>query len=119
MSKLQDFQDLVNDLKDEELLVAAETLLREMGEIQNMQEKIEVLEEGLSHGNKAAFWFFAMGLDREQIDLATNTVIGRRRFLQDQLERAKVKYDIENPKLEESGEPVTKINDENELDSEE
>jgi hypothetical protein len=87
MSSLSEFQDLVNDIKDEELLNVAEGLLRDMIAIQDMKEKIEKLEEGLSEGKRAAFWFFAMGLDREQIDLATNAIIGKRRSLKDQAER--------------------------------
>lgn len=88
MSSLSEFQDLVNDIKDEDLLDVAEGLLRDMVAIQDMREKIEMLEESLSQGKRAAFWFFAMGLDREQIDLATNTVIGKRRSLKDQLHKA-------------------------------
>lgn len=84
MSSLSEFQDLVNDIKDEELLDVAEQLLRDMISIQDMKERIEKLEEGLSSGKRAAFWFFAMGLDREQIDLATNTIIGKRRSIKDQ-----------------------------------
>lgn len=89
MSSLSEFQDLVNDIKDEELLAVAEGLLRDIIAIQDMKEKIEKLEESLSEGNRAAFWFFAMGLDREQIGLATDAVIGRRRLIKDQQERKK------------------------------
>jgi hypothetical protein len=87
MSHLSEFQDLVNDIKDDELLDVAEGLLKDMILIQDMKERIEKLEEGLSEGRRAAFWFFAMSLDREQIDLATNTVIGRKRVLKDILDR--------------------------------
>jgi hypothetical protein len=83
MSTLNEFQELINDITDTELLSVAEGLLKDMIEIQNSKEKIEMLEDGLSAGDRAAFWFFAMGLNREQVDLATNTVIGRRRFLLD------------------------------------
>jgi hypothetical protein len=87
MSHLSEFQDLVNDIKDDELLDVAEGLLKDMILIQDMKERIEKLEEGLSEGRRAAFWFFAMSLDREQIDLATNTIIGRKRVLKDILDR--------------------------------
>jgi hypothetical protein len=83
MSSLNEFQELVVSINDDELLTVAEGLLRDMIAIQDMKEKIEKLEEGLSEGKRAAFWFFAMGLDREQIDLATNAVIGRRRSIRD------------------------------------
>jgi hypothetical protein len=87
MSSLSDFQDLVNSIRDEDLLVVAEGLLKDIIEIQDMKERIEKLEDGLSEGKRAAFWFFAMGLDREQIDLATNAVIGRKRILVDQAKK--------------------------------
>lgn len=93
MSSLSEFQELVNDIKDENLLSVAESLLKDMVEIQNMKERIETLEDGLSKGERAAFWWFAMGLDKEQVDLAANTVIGRKRFLHDQAEREKIKRD--------------------------
>lgn len=102
MSSLSDFQDLVNDIKDEELLNIAEGLLRDMIQIQDMKEKIEKLEEGLSNGKRAAFWFFAMSLDREQIDLATNTIIGKRRSLKDQEDKKS-----ESNSLSEKEEPLS------------
>lgn len=98
MSSLSEFQDLVNDIKDEELLNVAEGMLRDMIEIQDMKEKIERLEEGLSEGKRAAFWFFAMSLDREQIDLATNTIIGKRRAIKDTQDRNKATKEEKTPK---------------------
>lgn len=106
MSSLSEFQDLVNDIKDEELLNVAEGLLRDMIAIQDMKEKIEKLEESLSEGKRAAFWFFAMGLDREQIDLATNAIIGKRRSLKDQAERT---HKDDSKKVSESKEEALTI----------
>lgn len=100
MSQLSEFQDMVNEMNDDEVLEAAETLMKELGEIQNLKEKIEALEDGLTRGKKAIFYFFAAGLNQEQIDMATGTVIGRRRFLQDMAERKKIKEDVNNPKPE-------------------
>ena len=94
MGSLSEFQELVNDLKDEQLLDVAESLLKDMVEIQNMKEKIDMLEETLTKGDRAAFWWFAMGLDRDQVDLATNTVMGRKRFLKDQADRLKLKEEV-------------------------
>jgi len=95
MSELGDFQDLVNEITDTELLEVAEDLLKDMTSIENMKEKIEMLEGGLSKGDRAAFWFFAIGLDKDQVDLATNTIIGRRRFLTDKSDREKVNKEID------------------------
>lgn len=86
-STLDDFKDLVNDISDDMLLNVAEGLLKDMILIHDMKEKIDKLEDGLSDGDRAAFWFFAMGLDRDQIDLATNMVIGKRRSIKDNEER--------------------------------
>ena len=99
MSTLGEFQELVNDIKDPELLDVAESLLRDMIEIQNMRERIEMLDEGLSKGDRAAFWFFAIGLDKEQVGLATNTVIGRKRFLLDQEQRRKDREESEKEEV--------------------
>ncbi len=90
MSSLSEFQELVNGITDEELLDVAEGLLRDMVEIENMKERIREMEDKLSEGKRASFWFFTLGLDPEQVDLATNTVIGRKRFLKDQMERKKL-----------------------------
>lgn len=90
MSSLGEFQEIVNGIDDEELLGVAEELLREMIEIENMKEQIREREEKLSDGKRATFWFFTLGLDLEQIDLAAQTVIGRKRFLKDKMEREKL-----------------------------
>ncbi len=95
MSSLTEFQEMVNEIEDEELLEVAEGLLRDLVEIQNMREKIEMLEATLSKGKRASFWFFAMGLDQEQVSLATDTVIGRKRLFKDRAEKKKIKEEIE------------------------
>lgn len=107
MSSLSEFQDLVNDIKDEELLDVAEGLLRDMISIQDMKERIEKLEEGLSEGKRAAFWFFAMSLDREQIDLATNAIIGKRRSIKDSADREKSKTASAKASNNKGEEPLT------------
>lgn len=84
---MQEFKDMINSIDDLELLSSAEALLKDMCEIQNLKEKIQMLEDGLSKGKKAAFWLFAMDLDKEQIDFATAAVIGRRRFISDLQEK--------------------------------
>lgn len=89
MNSLREFTDMINEIDDVELIEVAEDLLRDMVTIEKLKEKIITLEDSLSSGKRAAFWFFAMSLDREQIDLATNTVIGRKRFLADKKSRAK------------------------------
>lgn len=89
MSSLSDFQDLVNGIEEPKMIEVAEELLRDMIKIEDMKERLEKLEDGLSEGDRAAFWFFAIGLEGEQIGIATNTVLGRKRVLADREERAK------------------------------
>jgi hypothetical protein len=91
MSKtsLKDFLDFVSKINDDELLEVAEGLLRDIVEIERKREQIEALEEGLSEGKRAVFWMEAMSLNRDEIDLATNKIIGRRRFIHDQEAREK------------------------------
>ena len=87
-SSLREFSELVNGITDPDILDVAEGLLRDMIAIEDMKERIEKLEESLSEGDRATFWFFAMDMDREQIDLAANKVIGRKRVLVDRERRA-------------------------------
>jgi len=100
-TSLNDFRDMINDINDEHLLEVAEGLLKDIITIENMKEKIEMLEDGLHKGDRAAFWFFAMGLDRDGVDIATNTVIGRRRFLKDKEDRENLKKDLDKEESEE------------------
>ena len=92
MSKtsLKEFLDFIVQIDDDELLEVAEGLLRDIVEIERMKEMIEKMEDSLSDGKRVVFWMEAMCLDRDEIDLATNKVIGRRRQLKDQEERRKL-----------------------------
>jgi hypothetical protein len=94
-TSLNEFREMINDINDEHLLEVAEGLLKDIITIENMKERIEMLEDGLHKGDRAAFWFFAMGLDREEVDVATNTVIGRRRFLKDKEDRENIQKEID------------------------
>jgi hypothetical protein len=102
MSKtLNEFRDLVNSITDDELLDAAETVLREMVQIQQMKELIKKLEDEITDGKKSTFWFFAASLDQEnEVDLATNTVIGRRRVLADKIKQKDLIKEMDASKLE-------------------
>ena len=103
MSKtsLNDFLEFVAQIDDDELLEVAEGLLRDIVEIERKKEQIETLEEGLSEGKRAVFWMEAMSLNREEIDLATNKIIGRRRFMHDQEANKKLlESDKEKEELE-------------------
>ena len=103
MSTLNEFQEMVNRITDEKLLEVADSLLKDIVEMHNCREKADMLEDGLTKGDRAAFWFFAMGIDKEQVSLAANTVIGRKRFLKEKDDRAKAAHEALNPtpKIEE------------------
>ena len=78
---LYDFKNWINELDDLELLDAGSVLFRDMIEIQNMKERIELMEDELYDDKKAAFAAFTLGLSGEQITLAAGTVKGRAVFL--------------------------------------
>jgi len=84
---LGDFTELVNKQTDSEMLEAAESLMNDLAAISNMKQKIELLEKDLHKGNKAAFYFFAMELDDDQVTLAAQTVKGRVRTLAEKAKR--------------------------------
>ena len=86
-TSLNDFLDFVSQIHDDDMLEIAEGMLLDIVEIERMKEMIEKLEDGLSEGKRAVFWMEAMGLGREEIDMATNKIKGRRRFLKDKIER--------------------------------
>jgi hypothetical protein len=69
------------------MLEIARDLLTEMADIQRLKEQIELREEGLTEGKRAAFYFFAQGLDPEELSHAANTANGRLRFIREQKER--------------------------------
>jgi len=96
MGKLEEMRDRLNRIKDPELLEVARELLSEMAEIQRLKEQIEMREESLVDGKRAAFYFFAMGLSPDELGHATNTAIGRIRFLREKAERE----DLGKPKEE-------------------
>jgi|SRR5690606_23888889 len=87
MSKLQKMRDRINNLKDPEMLEIARDLLTEMADVQRLKEQIELREEGFTEGKRAAFYFFAQGLDPEELSHAANTANGRLRFIREQKER--------------------------------
>lgn len=94
MASLKEFQELINEIDDTKLLSVAEDLLTDIVDIENMKERIEMLEDGLCKGDRVAFWFTAINLDRECVDLATNTVKGRRRVVMDKESAIKAERDL-------------------------
>ena len=110
MSKLTKMRDRINKLTDPEILEVAKDLLTEMAEIQRLKEQIELREEGLTEGKRAAFYFFAQGLDPDELSHAASTATGRLRFLKDKEERklakARLAGDITEEEEEEKKEKL-------------
>lgn len=86
-SNLEKMRERINNLKDLEMLEIARDLLTEMADIQRLKEQIELREEGLVQGKRAAFYYFAQGLNPEELSHAANTANGRLRFLREKKER--------------------------------
>lgn len=84
---LEKIREKINKIDDLELLEVAKELLSEMSEIYNLKQQIELREEKLTEGKKAAFYFYAASLDAEELAHATNTATGRLRFLREKAER--------------------------------
>jgi hypothetical protein len=102
MSKtsLKEFLEFVVQIDDDEMLEVAEGLLLDIVEIERKREQIEALESGLAEGKRAVFWMEAMSLDRDEIDIATNKIIGRRRMIHDQEAKAKLAEQSDEEELE-------------------
>lgn len=101
MSSLDKMRDRLNSINDPELLEVAKDLLVDMAEVQKLKQQIELREEGFSEGKRAAFYFFAMGLDPEELSHAANTASGRIRFLKEKREREAAQAGNPTPQNEE------------------
>ncbi len=102
MSKIQEFKDMINGIDDEELLDAAQQVLDDMCEIANLKEKVDMLQKNIMEGKRSVFWFFADALDSDEVSMAAETVIGRRRVMHDRAEKIRKKKEQEE--LEKSSE---------------
>lgn len=89
MSKLNEFRDMINSIDDLETLDSGYDVLSDLIKISSLKQKIKKLESGLSDGGKAMFYFFAMGLDEEEIPFAAEKIKGR-------ANRIRVKAEKEN-----------------------
>ena len=82
MPRLEDFREMINGVKDKEVLESGQTLLREMMEINALKKRLEGLESNLTQGGKAIFYFFAEELDEDELVFATERISGRIRRLE-------------------------------------
>jgi hypothetical protein len=77
MSRLDDFRAMIDGSDDKILLSSGQELLREMMEINALKEKLNGLEQGLTEGGKAALYFFAVGLDEDELTFAAERITGK------------------------------------------
>lgn len=87
MPKLDDFRDMIDNTSDEEVLQSGQTLLREMMRINALKEELSSLEDNLTNGGKAIFYFFAEELDEDELVFAAERVSGKLSRIQKKRER--------------------------------
>ena len=81
MSKLNEFKDMVGDIKDPKLLDSGRELLSELMELETLKYRISEIEKGLMEGGKAALYFFASELTDEELPFALENITGRAKFI--------------------------------------
>ena len=82
MPRLEDFREMIDGVKDSNVLESGQTLLREMIQINELRLRLEALESGLTDGGKAIFYFFAEELDEDEIVFAAERISVRLKRLQ-------------------------------------
>lgn len=102
MNSLDKMRDRINNLKDIEMVEIAQELLSEMAEIQRLKEQIELRESKLIEGKRAAFYFFAQGMNPEELAHAAGTANGRLRFLKERAEKEKSQSESDSEESSES-----------------
>lgn len=77
MSKLNKLRAIIDDVDNVETLEAGYELFHELIEIDSMRQKIKSAESGLTDGGKAMFYYFAMGLESEELPYIAEKIKGR------------------------------------------
>jgi len=77
MSKLDEFRTMIDKADDPKVLEAGQELLRDMINLVALKQKVAEIEEGLTDGGKAIFYFFAEELDEDEIVFAAERISGR------------------------------------------
>ena len=87
MNNLSEFRKIIDNVSSSEELLAAQSLLRDIMHINDMREKIEKLESELANGERAMFYFFASGLDPDEVIFAAEKVSGKLNRLRDKADK--------------------------------
>ena len=77
MNHLEDFREMINGIDDIDLLEEGLSMLRDMIEINEMKERLSQLESELTSGQRAIFYFFTEGLDKDEVPFAAERISGR------------------------------------------
>ena len=77
MSKLYEFRSMIDDINDKEVLEVARGLLRDMMKISSLKDSLRDLEDGLTKGDRAMFYFFAQTLTDEELAYGAERIGGR------------------------------------------
>ena len=77
MSKLNEFRNLIDQTNDAEILMAGQSLLRDMLRINKLKREVAELESGLTADGKAIFYFFAEELDEDEVLFAAERITGK------------------------------------------
>jgi len=77
MNKLDEFRTMIDKTDDQKVLESGQELLRDMINLSALRKKVTELEEGLTDGGKAIFYFFAEELDEDEIVFAAERISGR------------------------------------------
>jgi hypothetical protein len=77
VSKLDEFRTMIDKADDSKVLEAGQELLRDMINLSALRQKVVEIEEGLTDGGKAIFYFFAEELDEDEVVFAAERISGR------------------------------------------
>jgi len=78
---------ITKNLEIEEEVLSLETVLRANLEIMNLKDKIERIEASLAERDKAMFYFFAMGLNGDEINFALEKVNAKKKTIEKRKEQ--------------------------------
>jgi trimethylamine:corrinoid methyltransferase-like protein len=81
MSKLEDFKDMIRGIDDIDSLNSAYLVVSEVLRINEMRQKIDMIEDNLTSDGRAMFYYFAMGLDSEEVPFVAENINGKIRRL--------------------------------------
>lgn len=77
VSNLDDFRNMIDTYDDKEVLDVGYQLLSEVMEINSLKSRLKTLEDNLTEGKKAMFYFFVAGLSEDEVVYAAERIKGR------------------------------------------